>query len=542
MEYKVLLPQTIWQNHDPSAGDFAAEIVEQDEGRARYLINAYPATGDTVRVSVRIFKPRGDVAGTLVVVPEYHRIPDRTFTERLVAEGFCVVLPDLSGLDGTVFPPALEYGFYDRAGEHLQKVMPTALQTSQYLYTVILKRTLAFLAASEGYDYGVPCLVGLGDAVEVAMQAAGSGAAVKGIAAVNGAGYREYIRLNKYGEEKEFEIDDERMCWLTGVASVAYAKHVDVPVFLAVGTNSKIADVDRVNNLAALLPSGYITTVFSPMAGEYIDADAFCSLCLWLRNLFGEGMLPTCPAVAVRVSEDGKVYIDVDCDPAMIIEKVDIYYSTGMFNHRLRDWHKQDGIGISYNQYLASPEINDADAPLFTFANVHYAGGLTLSSLVEYAALGGMSVRAEPKTPPRVVYAASQGTDPFVEGSEAPVLFVPRLRIVHPSDGPDGLYSEGGLKTYRVDTGSIAETAFLQMDFFAASDKEVSVTLERLTPAGITAYTANCFVSDTKGMFKGVRFRSSDFKDARMMPLVGWKDVRSVEIKGDVALGNVLFV
>ena len=150
MEYKVLLPQTIWQNHDPSAGDFAAEIVEQDEGRARYLINAYPATGDTVRVSVRIFKPRGDVAGTLVVVPEYHRIPDRTFTERLVAEGFCVVLPDLSGLDGTVFPPALEYGFYDRAGEHLQKVMPTALQTSQYLYTVILKRTLAFLAASEG--------------------------------------------------------------------------------------------------------------------------------------------------------------------------------------------------------------------------------------------------------------------------------------------------------------------------------------------------------------------------------------------------------
>ena len=73
--------------------------------------------------------------------------PDEKLIISLVRAGYAVVVPDLSGVGEfkTEFPESLEYGLYEKAGEHIKKVMPTAKETSQYLYTIIVRRALTFV-------------------------------------------------------------------------------------------------------------------------------------------------------------------------------------------------------------------------------------------------------------------------------------------------------------------------------------------------------------------------------------------------------------
>ena len=100
----------------------------------------------------------------------------------LVNSGYLVVMPDLTGISNprTNYPLSLEYGYIDKAGDRIKKVMPTPMDTCQYLYTVIVRRTLVFIRETFGFADSV--LLGMGDAVEVAMQAAGVSKNVRGLA------------------------------------------------------------------------------------------------------------------------------------------------------------------------------------------------------------------------------------------------------------------------------------------------------------------------------------------------------------------------
>ena len=95
------------------------------------------------------------------------------------------------------FPESLEYGLYEKAGDHIKKVMPTAKETSQYLYTIIARRTLTFV--KRVVSDGKIIVMGLSDAVEIAIAVSAlEKDVVDGLACLNGAGYREYIKQNRY--------------------------------------------------------------------------------------------------------------------------------------------------------------------------------------------------------------------------------------------------------------------------------------------------------------------------------------------------------
>lgn len=549
MEYKILLPSAIWQDFDPAKDPFKERLAAtSEEGGVKadmWRFSALERGGEDLDVALSVYSEGEASSIVLLTVPEYNRMPSDILITDLIKSGFTVAVPDIAGnaVVPTTFPKEYDYGNFSRAGDHIKKVMPTAKDTSQYLYAVIVKRTAELLKRI------LPncriAAVGLGDAVEVVMQAAGSGTAFEAILSLNSAGYREYIKLNKYGDSRELVMDEERMCWLSGVASVAYAKYITAPVMIAVGTNSEKCDMDRVSNLTALLPGDKVYTVFSPRTSDFLLPGGYRTAKIWLHRMLNGDNFPDCPEIRLKVNEEGKIYAQVDCDPASMIDKVFIYYSAGEYNHQLRNWIAADGIAVSYNEYIATVDAPDENSPLFAFAEVVYENGITLTSTVDYLELSGQPVKIKPHKPSRIVYETSAGLSDFVECYADEVMYLRALEKVTLPSGSKGLRCGiGCMKTYHIDP-AFPYTAdnLLQIEFHSENAVTVSVVLQESVEGAVKSYTASVSLLPAKGFFTATKFKLTDFKDEKYMPLTSWARVRSLSVSGDgIVIGNILFL
>lgn len=558
MDYKVMVPSQIWQGYNPASEPLQNEKTEYigilSEGiiEERHHFVAMTKEDGNVTVAVRVISKEGNLNDNpvILIVGEYHRSPEEKLLIELAKTGYTIVVPDLSGVGEfkTTFPPSIEYGEYCKAGDHIKKVMPTAKETCQYLYSIIAKRTIIFIKRM--ISDGALIVMGLGDAVEVAMQVVATEKEnVKGLCCLNGAGYREYIKQTRYGEQAELALDEERMCWLTGVASVAYARHIKVPTFIAIGSNARHSDVDRLSNLVALMNEGDVRVAISPRATDFILPEAYKTLLIWLKFVSSDrhDEIPDNPKLVVRVNEDGVPTFNVDCDPQSMIKKVSIYYASKEYHHDMRDYYEAEGLSISYNEYIGEAEEYGEKDPLFAFAVVEYENGLSLSSLVEHVELKGLPVKAvdsKGSAMHNLIYQAGEESG-FVEDYSGTVLFEKSLRVAKTSLGMVGLTSDSdGLTTYRFAPSKDADrNRLLHLELYTKEDTEVEVVLLGITPEGTKSYTAKVQLQDTKGLFMGTRLKLIDFKDEHFMPLMKWYGVKSLSIRGkNIIVGNVLFI
>ena len=173
-EYKLLMPQAIWETFDPNA-PLETEEEPAPDGKV-FVYTALDAPDGKVRVQLEAkLTEESGRAPTVLIVQEYHRSPDPFLVDAIYAAGYNVVVPDFSKVakdTKTSFPESYAYGEYRLAGDHLKRVMPSAKETSQYLYSVIVKRAITLI--KRHISDGKLILMGLGDAVEVAMQVEGS--------------------------------------------------------------------------------------------------------------------------------------------------------------------------------------------------------------------------------------------------------------------------------------------------------------------------------------------------------------------------------
>ena len=177
MDYKVMLPSAIWKDYDSAAEPSRYEETAREGGeiliREGYF-TALTAPDGELRVAIKFFAPAAESRRILLVVQDYAKSPEQELVADLAHSGYIVAVPDISGVGtpATVFPESLSYGAHGKSGEHLYKVVHTAKDTCQYLYSVIIKRALHLLTVL--YPGSEVVLTGLGDGVEVAMQVAGS--------------------------------------------------------------------------------------------------------------------------------------------------------------------------------------------------------------------------------------------------------------------------------------------------------------------------------------------------------------------------------
>lgn len=553
MEYKIVTPQTLWKDFDPYALDLEISLIS--DGRSDHLFSQYRFTAleqpdGKVRVAVEVLCPLEEVSNkTILVIGEYSKPTSRELLEDLVSNGYCVVSPDISGVSSfkTEFPESLSFGEYWIAGDRLNRIVTTPYETNQFLYSRIIKRTIAFIEKMKPDTELV--ILTLGDSSEIGMQVVGTGTEVLGLAFFNGSGYREYLSINRFGETSDLHLTEERMSWLSSAAAVAYAKNIKIPTLIAIGTNAKKTDIDRVRNLQGLFPENKITTIFSPGAGDFLDFPAYNSFKSWLSSVFNGYPVPLRPELKIRINEESKIYFDIDCDPSSIIDSVTVYYNSGEYNHTLRDWRKVKALSISYNEYIASPETYIETDPLFVYAEVKYTNGFVISSLVEHIELKDYDVCPAEDTGRSkkivVVYNTTEGIDKFVEEHNGQVLFGEGIFMTTTLSGAKGIASHTeGLKTYRFDTSGIEDNSkILQIDLCSPEGIVAEVVLSCLIEKEIFEYKANKQLKADNTLFIDYQFSIQDFKDSNMKPLTKWSTVKALAIKGrNLVVGNILFI
>lgn len=553
MEYKIVTPQTLWKDFDPYALDLEISLIS--DGRSDHLFSQYRFTAleqpdGKVRVAVEVLCPLEEVSNkTILVIGEYSKPTSRELLEDLVSNGYCVVSPDISGVSSfkTEFPESLSFGEYWIAGDRLNRIVTTPYETNQFLYSRIIKRTIAFIEKMKPDTELV--ILTLGDSSEIGMQVVGTGTEVLGLALFNGSGYREYLSINRFGETSDLHLTEERMSWLSSAAAVAYAKNIIIPTLIAIGTNAKKTDIDRVRNLQGLFPENKITTIFSPGAGDFLDFPAYNSFKSWLSSVFNGYPVPLRPELKIRINEESKIYFDIDCDPSSIIDSVTVYYNSGEYNHTLRDWRKVKALSISYNEYIASPETYIETDPLFVFAEVKYTNGFVISSLVEHIELKDYDVCPAEDTGRSkkivVVYNTTEGIDKFVEEHNGQVLFGEGIFMTTTLSGAKGIASHTeGLKTYRFDTSGIEDNSkILQIDLCSPEGIVVEVILSCVFGKEVVEYKANKQLKSDNTLFIDYQFSIQDFKDNNMKSLINWSSVKALTIKGrNLVVGNILFI
>lgn len=544
-----MTPAQVWQGYDPEAEELNAELIFAGENQSLsekvYAFSALTATDGAVRVRVRVYN---EAAGgrAVIIAQDYYKKMQRKVIEDLASSGMTVFVPDLSGIDEefpTEFPKSFEYGNISKAGDRLSMVYPTAKDTCQYLYSLILKRSATF-ALHILPDADDIVLIGVENGVEVAMQAAASDPRISALVCINGAGYKEYARYNKYGAKRDLVIDHALLCWLTGVASVAYVKHIDAPILILLSSNGSQADIDRLQNLLALTKEGQASTVITPGSHDNIDLASYDFMKQWLESVLSGKIIPKNPTVRNKVSEK-MLYAEVVADSVSPIKEVKVYYSVGEYNHVVRNWNSVKCEMTGENEFLAKLEVSDPEAPLFSFCEVIYEDGSKLSSVAEYTELAGLDVKKTVHKNSRIVYESSMGIGAFTEEIEDTVILENTLELAATPIGLKGVRSGGSLISYGIGDLKVSDDEMiLQIDVYVEEETDLVITLFEEDDEFLGSYSVSTHVLPSQGgAFSSLRFDPDDFKTESFMPLESWEYVKAIKIiNPNVIVGKILFI
>lgn len=546
-----MTPFQVWEDYDAELLELKTTLQSKeyryDKERSTFIYNALQAEDGAVKVVVRVVNKAEHLNKVVLIVQEYHESVQEEVINDLADKGYIVVIPDYSGLGKEIptrFPPSLDYGNIERAGEHIKKVCPTAKETNQYLYSIIMKRAITFINKELGITEDI-ILLGIGQATEVAMQVAGSDNRIKALALINGFGYKEYSHLNKYGEKQELKIDSQLMSWLTGVAAVAYAKHIAIPVLIAISSNGRQADIDRLPNLMGLLKEKQARVIITPRSSDSINNQTYIAITKWLKEVFDNNRIPEKPKTTLRVS-DGIIYAEVDLDRTKEVEEVNLYYSYGEYDHLVRNWRKIKCNAISKEQFLAKLDIGITEGPLFAFCKVVYEDGFVLSSLEDYEELGKYDLKKTiDNSNTRIVYEGYMGKASFSEESEQAILLQSGLTVAVTPLGLKGVMSRyGQLLSYEIGTNSSYNSGrILQIDAYSSKDIMLEIKLIIKKEEFVEEYIAKSSMKVGSGAFISHKFDSTDFKNNQMKALDDWSNVKAIKIANkDVIIGKIIYI
>lgn len=548
MEVKVLTPQSIWQDYDPTVEALQYKELNQDcLNETNKIQSSFCAIDDGknfAKIYVEQYFNNIETDMAIIIIPDYHKTPSKELLLKLAKTNSLVIVPDLYGkVEETEYSGAIEFGHIEKAGDHIKKVCPSAYETSQYLYTKVIRRVIT-LAKDEFLAKKI-LVVGIEDGVEIAMQVAGVDKRVDGICCLNGGGYREYINYNKYENTKKLDIDESMMAWLMGVASVAYAKSIKCPFLLLAGTNSSKHDIDRIINLFALLECQSYLDI-TPRTRNFADDKAFRTFLDFIERIkSGEPFELNIPEMYIRINTDGKVYLNAMVDSSMPIKNVKFYYCYDEINHLYRDWSKEKAIFLSDNEYIANVGINVKNCPFYAYVRVEYENGMALSSVEEYLDTTGLDISCEKEANLRIIYNSSKKYANFAETTSDEFLYTKSISIKENKLGLKGICSgSGSLVTYAIGhITKVNDFHTLQIDIRVEEEIDVAIKLLKVTDKE-TEYKVQFKALPGADIYKDYRFEVNAFKELNMMPLDSFKDVKviSIESKGESVISNILFI
>ncbi len=531
-----LTAKEIWADFTP---DEPLDVQTQDN---KISFRAKKCPDGDLRVQIGVYLPETPAKRAVLLVREYGKKCQMGIVEQLTKDGFAVFLPDYCGvLDDTLtsFPASLSYGKTGCGGQHMTTVCPTAKETCNYLYSLILRRSLTFI--KQEYSLDKTIIVAIRSGVEYAMQVAGCDDRVLALACLGSTGYKELLSESYFKGDRP-TLTPEQLAWMVGVSGATYLIGRDLPLFVGIGSNDSLSDPDRMHSLAQLVGEDNLRFFVCTGYSDNVDAACFSTLRKWLRLTFLDAKLPSSPHCHLNPNAEGVVYAEVKADVCSPICAASVCYAADDYNHETRNWTKVVCETVGKGEYIARIPITRENQVVFIYPEITYENGVSLTGPVSCSDFTNKNLVITDESSDNVIYSYGDPKSEFKESNEEPVLFADNLKTVTIPVGLKGICNPNGEMVLFIGeaTVDIDEEQIFQIDCFS-EDNDFTLDVYLTDLNGCKYYASKKMY--TVSTFEAAMFSHTDFKDERFRPLRSWKTIKRFTVAGkNTVISRLLFV
>jgi len=418
-------PPEIWAAYDPDAGEYREEIVREERRSGIYYRDSYISAyvlGKEIRVFCKYAVKEGAIkAPGLMDVHGWMSRPN--ISKDYVETGWAVMAHDYCGkagdrVDYTRYPESLRHGNMDKSvgppiwshGPNRESITDYK-QTSDYLWYAIQRRVLSYLLSqkevdaerigAKGYSYGGTIMWNL------AMDER-----VKAVVAYFGIGWNEYYRSQQvwmYNNPYQAPpMSAGEQLYLSAIAPQAHAPHIRAASLWLNGSNDHHGGHERGAETFKMFQSE-VPWDFAIQARGHHNTEKLGDDCkLWLeRHVVGRDIFwPKRAQSGLSLNREGIPEFWIRPDAPDKIESLEIHYAQQGAVSFARAWRdaKAQKQGDVWSAEL--PVLN-VDDYVFGFANIHYEGGIVVSSDFEAAIPSGLG---DAKATDKLSNQLSEGT------------------------------------------------------------------------------------------------------------------------------------
>lgn len=555
----ILTPTTLWNNFDDTLDLSAVTIgVKRDRGVKFERVNFLGRETGEGRVKVFGVFASSETAPskeTVIIFPDSSDSVDETVLRLFVERGYSAFMVDYrgeweNGEHCTVYPKNIDYANTLKCGRNKEYVDESADKTSWYEWVAVGIYARKYVTERTGCED--VAVLGIRDGGEIAWKLA---AARKFRCAIPvcAVGWLAYFGISKYRTDEQ-QLDTERYRFIAGIDSQAYAPFVRCPMLLLCSTNDVRFDYDRAYDTFSRINTEFAADsiiAYSVQCDASIDGKSFEDMFMFLgKHLKGRQVfLPQNGDITVSVDGEQNLVATAKFASSGDIKECGVYMAEDAIDSSIREWILCENTKkISDNEFRTNLNVYKDTSTLFVLSYATYANGFTVWSKTAVKKLSGRFKNTCDKC--SVMFSAKNGTDGFCISDIRSVAVggifftgdVALPQIVKKAKGIDGIYSEHGLTTYRLNSVrySPSRDKVLKIDVFCDQTAEIVLMIED-TAAGESYRYSQTVLG---GVWQSLVLKSKLFKNENNVALADYShNVRlCVSCDEKYAINNVMWL
>lgn len=555
-----LTPVTLWKDFDDTLPLEVMTLSERNEdGIIQRDIRFLGRRAGVRRVNIYakyVFPEKAGRFPAIMVFFEAGNPFDEVFVKRFVRRGYGVLCVDYCGDNGTdlhtVYPPAVDYANYVRAGTHLNKAEPTARETSWYEWAGVARYAAKFLATREEVTkYGA---IGLRTGGEIIFKIAPY-VKLGCMISVCAAGWLAYRGREKFTGEKQV-FDEEHHRFIAGLDSQSYAPYINCPVLLLSAVNDTKHDYDRVyDTFQQLNPAIQKSFLYSSHGNGLIGSHSIADIDLFLDKYLKDMSVFVSDTVDLAVEENdcGDLVAKVTFDKDAELKECGIFFTEQISGAHARDWTRVLGSlnEVKDNSVVIPLSIYEKSSRALVYAFANYSNNFSVTSKIQEVVITKPYRNACLKS--RIIYSAERDSLNGVSGFRRRARSIASCfadstgvdaKLLPGYGGLLGATAEAGLVSYRVNEPRYAapDGASLRLDAYCKEDAHLKVIFY-FDGNEEKAFATEVWL-EGGGKWKSFCFDASDFKSQTGEHIENFRNAVSLVFIGDkeVLINNILWI
>lgn len=555
-----LTPVTLWKDFDDTLPLEVMTLSERNEdGIIQRDIRFLGRRAGDRRVNIYakyVFPEKAGRFPAIMVFFEAGNPFDEVFVKRFVRRGYGVLCVDYCGDNGTdlhtVYPPAVDYANYVRAGSHLNKAEPTARETSWYEWAGVARYAAKFLATREEVTkYGA---IGLRTGGEIIFKIAPY-VKLGCMISVCAAGWLAYRGREKFTGEKQV-FDEEHHRFIAGLDSQSYAPYINCPVLLLSAVNDTKHDYDRVyDTFQQLNPAIQKSFLYSSHGNGLIGSHSIADIDLFLDKYLKDMSVFVSDTVDLAVEENdcGDLVAKVTFDKDAELKECGIFFTEQISGAHARDWTRVLGSlnEVKDNSVVIPLSIYEKSSRALVYAFANYSNNFSVTSKIQEVVITKPYRNACLKS--RIIYSAERDSLNGVSGFRRRARSIASCfadstgvdaKLLPGYGGLLGATAEAGLVSYRVNESRYAapDGASLRLDAYCKEDAHLKVIFY-FDDNEEKAFATEVWL-EGGGKWKSFCFDASDFKSQTGEHIENFRNAVSLVFIGDkeVLINNILWI